>query len=97
MNSDIVQKELNLIEADKKLAYLAMEAEKEAYANRLRRGLGDEIRKGLSQGNKPIPIKMPVRYRLKKFFKRLFGVFGDPKIDDMTNMIYNVANGESEE
>lgn len=81
MNSDIVQKELNLIEADKKLALIAMEAEKEAYANRLRRGLGDEIRKGLVKANKPVPIKIPMKYRMNKFFKRLFGIFKNPDIN----------------
>lgn len=80
MNSDVIQRELNLIEADKKLSDIAIEAEKEAFAQQIRMGLGETIKQEANVANKPVKMKIPKKHKIKRFFKRIKSVFSDEDV-----------------
>ena len=76
MSDVLVKKELRGLESDRLMAKLAIENERDKYANLLRGNMGKDINDVLS-GKVVVKLtaKEKFKYKLKSFFDRLFKMF----------------------
>lgn len=80
MNEGILQKEIQKNKADEIVMTSTVEAEKAVYANKIKKiGLNEMVE---YVETKPISKKkLPFKYRVRTFFKKLFTMFDGKKND----------------
>lgn len=80
MNEAILKKEIQKNKADEIVMTSTVEAEKAVYANKIKKiGLNEMVE---YVDTKPISKKkLPFKYRVRTFFKKLFTMFDGKKID----------------
>lgn len=69
--------ELAKNKADEIVVCKELDSAKQNFINELNNGLGEEIKNNCNEYNKPIRIKKPFIYKVKKFFKRISSVLGN--------------------